>query len=104
MVDDDRSARFAAWLRVTSVASTGALHAFTMVGTALADGSQGCIHRPVNAACHSQPVREPRLEIEYCTQSEGGFGDVAEIKRRIRDVIAPQRELGHSDRQEPLAP
>jgi selenoprotein W-related protein len=97
-------------------------------------------------------VREPRLEIEYCTQcrwllraawvaqellttfegelgevalqpgtggvfqvrvggtvvwdrkAEGGFGDVAEIKRRVRDVIAPERELGHSDRHEPSAP
>jgi selenoprotein W-related protein len=93
-------------------------------------------------------VREPRLEIEYCTQcrwllraarvaqellttfegelgevalqpgtggvfrvrvgevlvwdrkAEGGFGDVAELKRRVRDVIAPERELGHSERRE----
>jgi selenoprotein W-related protein len=97
-------------------------------------------------------VREPRLEIEYCTQcrwllraawvaqellttfegelgevalqpgtggvfqvrvgetlvwdrkTEGGFGDVAEIKRRIRDVIASDRDLGHSDRHEPSTP
>jgi selenoprotein W-related protein len=90
-------------------------------------------------------VREPRLEIEYCTQcrwlpraawvaqellttfehelgevalqpvtggifrvrvgdtvvwdrkTEQGFGDIAEIKRRVRDVIAPERDLGHSD-------
>jgi len=36
-------------------------------------------------------------------KAEGGFGDVAELKRRLRDVIAPERQLGHSDRHEPTA-
>ncbi|MGQ0846617.1 MAG: SelT/SelW/SelH family protein [Sporichthyaceae bacterium] len=29
---------------------------------------------------------------------DGGFPEAAELKRRVRDVIAPDRELGHSDR------
>lgn len=29
---------------------------------------------------------------------DGGFPDAAEVKRRIRDVIAPERDLGHLDR------
>ena len=28
-------------------------------------------------------------------QDAGGFPDIAELKRRVRDVIAPQRRLGH---------
>lgn len=91
-------------------------------------------------------TRQPRLEIEYCTQcrwllragwtaqellttfttelgevalvpgtggvfdvrvdgatvwsrkEQDGFPELAELKRRVRDQIAPERDLGHSDR------
>lgn len=29
---------------------------------------------------------------------DGGFPDAAELKRRVRDVVAPERRLGHVDR------
>jgi selenoprotein W-related protein len=29
---------------------------------------------------------------------DGGFPDVVELKRRIRDVVAPDKPLGHADR------
>jgi selT/selW/selH-like putative selenoprotein len=29
---------------------------------------------------------------------DGGFPEAAELKRRIRDVVAPGRDLGHSER------
>ena len=29
---------------------------------------------------------------------DGGFPQIAELKRRIRDVVAPGRDLGHLDR------
>ncbi|MFC4159883.1 SelT/SelW/SelH family protein [Chitinimonas lacunae] len=29
---------------------------------------------------------------------DGGFPDAAELKRRVRDVVAPERDLGHTDR------
>jgi len=32
---------------------------------------------------------------------DGGFPDAAELKRRIRDIIQPDRDLGHSDRKTP---
>ena len=35
---------------------------------------------------------------------DGGFPQPKELKRRVRDVIAPERDLGHSDRAEPAAP
>ncbi|WP_083752764.1 SelT/SelW/SelH family protein [Actinosynnema sp. ALI-1.44] len=92
-------------------------------------------------------TREPRLEIEYCTQCrwllragwtaqellttfteelgevalipgrggvfdvrigadtiwsrsrDGGFPDLAVLKQAVRDRIAPDRDLGHSDRR-----
>ena len=94
-------------------------------------------------------TREPRLEIEYCTQcrwllraawtaqellttfpqelgevvlvpgtggvfdvsldeellwsrkTEGGFVEIPLLKQMVRDRIAPDRKLGHSDRKEP---
>ena len=30
---------------------------------------------------------------------DGGFPEAAELKRRVRDHIAPERSLGHADRQ-----
>ena len=30
---------------------------------------------------------------------EGGFPDIKELKQRVRDCIAPDRDLGHSDRK-----
>jgi selenoprotein W-related protein len=30
---------------------------------------------------------------------DGGFPDAAELKRRVRDYVWPNRELGHSDRK-----
>jgi selenoprotein W-related protein len=31
--------------------------------------------------------------------AEGGFPEIAELKRRIRDAIAPGKNLGHSERR-----
>lgn len=31
-------------------------------------------------------------------KADGGFPDLAPLKQRIRDRIAPERSLGHSDR------
>lgn len=30
---------------------------------------------------------------------DGGFPDIAQLKQRVRDVVAPERELGHTDRK-----
>ncbi|MBE1877165.1 SelT/SelW/SelH family protein [Myceligenerans pegani] len=29
---------------------------------------------------------------------DGGFPDIAELKRRVRDLVAPEMSLGHADR------
>lgn len=29
---------------------------------------------------------------------DGGFPEIAELKRRVRDVVAPGKSLGHTDR------
>jgi selenoprotein W-related protein len=43
----------------------------------------------------------------YCDEAliwerkrDGGFPNVKELKRRVRDVIAPERDLGHIDKNE----
>lgn len=43
-----------------------------------------------------------RIEIGDATiwnrKDDGGFPDIGELKRRVRDVVAPGRDLGHVDR------
>jgi len=34
----------------------------------------------------------------WSRKSDGGFPDIVELKRRVRDRIAPGRDLGHADR------
>ena len=32
-------------------------------------------------------------------KAEGRFPDITELKQRLRDIIAPQQDLGHADRK-----
>ncbi len=32
---------------------------------------------------------------------DGGFPDAKTLKQRVRDIIEPERDLGHSDRKNP---
>ena len=34
----------------------------------------------------------------WCRKIEGGFPDIKELKKRVMDVINPDKELGHLDR------
>ena len=38
--------------------------------------------------------------VVWCRQTDGGFPQAAELKRRVRDRIAPGRTLGHSEAKE----
>jgi selenoprotein W-related protein len=38
-------------------------------------------------------------EVIWERKRDRGFPDAAELKRRIRDVVEPGRDLGHLDRQ-----
>lgn len=46
-------------------------------------------------------VFEVRLggQVLWSRAGEGRFPDSKELKQRVRDVIAPERDLGHSDRK-----
>jgi len=46
-------------------------------------------------------VFEVRLEdsIIWSRQDQGRFPEMKELKQRVRDRIAPQRSLGHSDKR-----
>jgi len=37
--------------------------------------------------------------VVWSREQEGRFPEMKELKQRLRDVIAPGRELGHSDRR-----
>jgi len=37
-------------------------------------------------------------EIVWSRKAEGRFPEIKELKQRLRDRIAPDRDLGHSDR------
>ena len=34
----------------------------------------------------------------WSRKAEGRFPDIKELKQRVRDVVAPEKPLGHSDR------
>ena len=38
-------------------------------------------------------------ELIWCRKREGGFPELKVLKQRIRDRIAPDRDLGHSDKK-----
>jgi selenoprotein W-related protein len=48
----------------------------------------------------AQGIYEIRLgdEVIWSRAAEGRFPELREVKQRIRDRIAPDRQLGHSDR------
>jgi selenoprotein W-related protein len=37
----------------------------------------------------------------WSRKTDGGFPEIKELKQRVRDVVAPEKSLGHSDRREP---
>ena len=37
-------------------------------------------------------------ELIWSRKEEGGFPDIKELKQRVRDKIAPDKDLGHVDR------
>lgn len=38
-------------------------------------------------------------EVVFDRKQEGGFPELRDLKQRIRDRVAPDRDLGHSDRK-----
>ena len=38
-------------------------------------------------------------DVVFDREAEGGFPELRDLKQRIRDRIAPDRDLGHSDRK-----
>lgn len=38
-------------------------------------------------------------ETVWSRAGEGRFPDIAELKQRVRDRVAPERDLGHSERK-----
>jgi len=40
-------------------------------------------------------------QIIWSRKDEGRFPEIAELKQRVRDAIAPDKPLGHSDRRSP---
>ncbi|WP_309085052.1 SelT/SelW/SelH family protein [Chelativorans sp.] len=38
-------------------------------------------------------------ELIWERKRDGGFPEAAELKRRVRDIIAPERALGHVERK-----
>ena len=47
-------------------------------------------------------IFEVRVEGEtvWSRKSEGRFPDITELKQRVRDKVAPERDLGHVDRRD----
>lgn len=41
-----------------------------------------------------------RDHVIWSRRDEGRFPDITELKQRVRDVIAPDKPLGHSERKQ----
>jgi selenoprotein W-related protein len=39
----------------------------------------------------------------WCRSRDGGFPDIKQLKRMVRDEVAPGRDLGHTDQSHPSA-
>ena len=37
-------------------------------------------------------------ELIWCREQDGGFPEAKELKRRVRDLLDPRRNLGHIDK------
>lgn len=40
-------------------------------------------------------------ELIWCRKREGGFPEIKTLKQRVRDLIAPKRDLGHLEGPKP---
>lgn len=56
-------------------------------------------HAPPTSATAAATNVQPR--VLWDRKTDGGFPETKELKRRVRDVIEPGRDLGHVDRDHP---
>ena len=56
---------------------------------------EGVTLRPGSGAIFEIRIGETRL---WSRASDGGFPEIKMLKRRVRDVVAPGRDMGHVDR------
>jgi selenoprotein W-related protein len=38
-------------------------------------------------------------ELVWSRKAQGRFPDIKELKQKVRDLVSPQRDLGHTDRK-----
>ena len=82
----------AAWLAQELLSTFGG----ELAEVALAPGRGGVFEIEVtHAAAPGAPVSPVRV---WSREVDGGFPDAKVLKQRVRDVIDPGRDLGHSDR------
>jgi selenoprotein W-related protein len=43
-------------------------------------------------------------QLVWSRATEGRFPELKELKQRVRDLVAPDKDLGHSDRRDENAP
>lgn len=56
-----------------------------------------------STATQSDPDPNPTIQrrVLWDRREEGGFPETKQLKRRVRDIIEPDRNLGHVDRDYP---
>ena len=59
------------------------------------------IHRGSAAATTTTTTTTTPAKVLWDRKVDGGFPETKELKRRVRDVIEPGRNLGHVDRDHP---
>ncbi|MBB1283736.1 SelT/SelW/SelH family protein [Flavisolibacter sp. BT320] len=65
--------------------------------TTFTDELQGVTLKPAEVAGrYSITVKDTMV---FDRKEHGGFADIKEIKQRVRDVVSPDKSLGHSDKK-----
>lgn len=67
--------------------------------TTFTDELQGVTLKPAEVAGRYTITVDKKIVFDR--KVHGGFADVKEIKQRVRDVVSPDKSLGHSDKKLP---
>lgn len=65
--------------------------------TTFADELQGVTLKPADVAGRYTIAVEEKVVFDR--KEHGGFADIKEIKQRVRDIVSPDKSLGHSDKK-----
>jgi predicted Rdx family selenoprotein len=78
--------------------TTTATTATAVTAAATAAAAAAAAQTPDSSSNNTAPAPSLQRSVLWDRKTDGGFPETKELKRRVRDVIQPGRDLGHVDR------